>query len=156
MSLPEAKQENFQIALYNYIEGAYVLTEKYFVGANTLDTTSLNEWVEFSWHNVIGREIRHVNGKPGQMNFVYLDALIHVKPTSIITRITRIKDTLIEVLERAVIDVLDYVGSSTTIVGGIQGQGVESDYALGLENDVNKHLITFKFQFMRRFERYTT
>lgn len=156
MSLAEAKQENFQIALYNYIEGRYSLTAKCFAEDNNLDTTTLTEWVEFAWRYIISREVRHVAGKPGNINEAYMDVQINVKPTGNITRIARIKDTVIDLLRRPVIQVQDYVGGTTNDIGNLEGEGLVTDISLGKENDVNQHLLTFKFRYLERFDRYTT
>ena len=153
--LAESRQENFQISLWNYIEGRYSLTAKYFRGVSSLDTSALSEWVEFSWQNSMRKEIRTVKDKPGNYVDAYINAMIYVRPSDVLTRITRIHDTVVDLLRRPVVTVKDWVGDGSEIAK-LEGQGIEADNYLGVVDDLNVQSMIFHFCYIERFDRYTS
>lgn len=153
MSYPLAKRENVLQSLWAFIETNYTLTEKFFIGLNTLTTDTLAEWVEFLFNDMRRKEVRAVNqDNPGNIVSLRLTTNIFVKPTDVISRIDRICDTLAELFRRCVIEIRDWVGDSS-VIGKMIGQGIMADMRLPDENEYQRHMLIFTFQYVEEHER---
>lgn len=152
--LPESQLSNYWRSLFAYIETNYTLTAKQISGENQLDTTKLSEWVEFIWHTqMVETFIRNVdNANAGNIMNATIGAIIYVKPTNVVGRIVTIRDTVVDLLRRPLIEVVDWVGTKN-IIGTLQGEGLISDVALGLRQDLNRWSLGFKFTYQEKFER---
>lgn len=151
--LPEERTENLKLALFSFIETNYTLTSKEFQGEIALDTTAIAEWVWFGMVGETGRRfMRHANGNNlGELVDHVLECIIHVKPTSTITRINTIRDTLVALLRRAAITVTDVAGGTNANIGRFISQGILATQALGIENDVDKFSILFNLRWLEQF-----
>ena len=131
--------ENAVSAIYNYLESNYTLTTKYFSGSNTLDTSSLTEWVEFEIEEVpMRRFLRQVTEATlGDLAAIYVLATAYVKPSNNIMRIFRIRDSVMNLLRRAMIQILDRAGLTGNL-GRLRCQGLVEDNHLGIEKDVDR------------------
>lgn len=152
--LPEAQLSNYWRSLFAYIETNYTATAKYLVGENELDTDSLSEWVEFIWSDSIPRYfLRHAdNSHPGNIVHVTIGANIYVKPTTVVGRIIAIRDVVVDLLRRPLIEVKDWMGTKS-VIGLLQGEGLKSDVALGIREDLNRWALMFGFSYQEKFER---
>lgn len=150
---PGERIENIKRALFNYIASNYSETTIWFQGSNVLDTTGQTEWV---WFGIVGssrqpmRQIRQDSANMGNLVTFLIQAIIYVKPTETITRIDGIRDVVVNLLRRPIIEVTDRIGS-TGNVGRLAGKEIQTDIALGIENDLNTHSLTFEFDFIEEF-----
>lgn len=152
--LPEEQLSNYWRSLFAYIETNYTFTAKQFNGENQLDTTKISEWVEFIWRTqrpyAFNRNVDNEN--VGNNVYATIDALIYVKPTNVVGRIVTIRDVVVNLLRRPFIEVLDWVGTKN-VIGSLQGEGLISDVALGLRQDLNRWSLSFEFMYQEKFER---
>ena len=152
--LAEEQLSNYWRSFIAYVETNYTTTGKYFVGENELDTTNLTEWVEFIWSSQTPHTfVRHAdNAHPGNIMNATIGAIICVKPTSVVGRIVTIRDVVVNLLRRPLIEVLDWAGSKS-VIGSLQGEGLVSDVNLGLDGDINRWSLKFQFRYQEMFER---
>ena len=152
--LPEEQLSNYWRSLIAYVETNYTLTEQYFVGESALDTTELTEWVEFIWSSQIPHTfVRHAdNAHPGNIMDAMIGAIICVKPTDVVGRVVTIRDVVVNLLRRPLIEVKDWMGSKN-VIGSLQGEGLVGDVNLGLSEDINRWSLKFQFRYQEMFER---
>ena len=110
--LPESQLSNYWRSLIAYIQSNYTTTRVYFSGENELDTTSVTEWVEFIWSTQIPHVfVRHANNAhAGNIMDATIGAIIYVKPTTEVGRIVTIRDAVVDLLRRPLIEVKDWAG----------------------------------------------
>lgn len=154
--VPQEKVSNFQRSLWAYIETNYTETDKYFWGLNTFNTSNINEWVEFEWGSST-RRFQRTSAGAGNLVYPIISAYIYVKPDTSgpddFGRITTIRDAVVDVLNRPVVPVLDWVGNKAPI-GSLWGEEIVVDSYLGLENDLNQWMLSFRFSYQEEFQRY--
>jgi hypothetical protein len=148
----QEKVANFQRSLWAYIESNYSTTAKYFYGLNINETQSLTEWVEFEWGSST-RRFQRIAAGAGNLVSPIVSAYVYVKPTDDITRIAVIRDAVVDVLHRPVVPVLDWMGNKAPI-GSLWGEEIVVDNYLGLENDVNQWMLSFRFSYQEEMARY--
>lgn len=149
---PEERIDNVKRALFDYIETNYTTTTKEFQGSNFLATTAETEWVWFGIVGFVRRRPARQIGSSNWGNFVTIlvQAIVHVKPTETITRIDTIRDNVVNVLRRAVIQVVDRVGSTGNL-GKLYGNDILDEVPLGIDDDINRYAITFSFDYIEEF-----
>ena len=147
------RSENVQRSLYNYIATNYTETALEFEGSNVLDTTAITEWAWFGITGIGPRQfIRHATtSEHGDLATYLVTSEISVKPTTSTTRTFAIADAIRTLLRRPSINVLDYVGGGQGLVGKLLGQGVLSEVKLPIENDLQKHVLTFRMQYLETY-----
>ena len=147
------KSENVKRSLFAYLTTNYTTTALQLQGSDVVDTTALTEWVWFGIPAVAVRQfIRSYSSVEHADLATYLvTAEINVKPTTAITRIDAIADVIRNLLRRPSISVVDYVGAGNGEVGKLLGQGVMSEVTLPIENDLQKHVITFRMQYLEKY-----
>ena len=154
--LPQERSFNYVASLWNYIEGRYTTTEKYFYGLNTLDTTKLDEWVQFSWdvgyRDFYRQTDQGSEAYPGNLVHVNVVTNIYVKPSDVLLRITQIKDELIGLLRRAIVDVRDWAGSKN-IISQLWGNGIVQELFLDTQDEIDQYQVTFDYSYVEQFER---
>lgn len=149
--LPEERTENIVRSLYGHIETNYTLTDKWFADSNVLNTTALTEWVEFSLISSTGRFMRQVTESTlGDLTTLLLHVLICQRPTAAVTRVNLIRDTIANLLRRASIQILDYVGGGPAL-GKLVGEGLMIDAFAGRERDVSRYALTFGFRYLAEY-----
>ena len=149
--LPEERTENIVRSLYGHIETNYTLTEKWFGDSNVLDTTTLTEWVEFRMLSATKQFMRQVTESTlGDLMSPLLHVLICQRPTTAVTRVHLIRDTIVNLLRRASIQISDYVGSGPAL-GKLVGEGLMVDAFAGRERDVSRYALTFRFRYLAEY-----
>ena len=148
---PEERFDNVKRALFDHIETNYTETAKWFQGSNVLDTTTETEWV---WFGIAGvarrRPMRQVGNNIANLVTLVVQAIIYVKPTETITRISDIRDEVVGVLRKPAIQVVDRAGSTGNL-GKLHGQDILNEVDLGIENDVHQYSITFDYLYLEEF-----
>ena len=152
--LPESQLSNYWRSLIAYIQSNYTTTQIYFSGENELDTKTIPEWVEFIWSTQVPYVFaRHMdNAHPGNIMNATIGAIIYVKPTTVVGRIVTIRDVVVDLLRRPLIEVKDWTGTKN-VIGALQGEGLISDVALGISEDLNRWSLGFRFRYQEQFER---
>lgn len=151
--LPEERIENVKRALFDFIETNYTLTTKWFQGSNVLDTTAITEWVWFGITGSDRRFLRHVRRENlGNLVTFFVSAIVYIKPTETITRIDLIRDTIVNLLRRASVQVVDRVGSAGNL-GKLYGKELLSDIPLGIEDDLDRLSLTFAMEYIEEFSK---
>lgn len=154
ITYPTEKSENYTRSFWNYVEGRYTLTEKFLQGMNTLDTTKLQTWAEFAFEDTSRVEIRLINqSNPGNLVTRTVYASLFAKADDRITQIASIRDAIIPLLRRVVIPVRDWVGGGA-VIDQMEGQGVFIDTPLPSNNEIDGHILGFRFTCREEFARY--
>lgn len=147
------RTENVVASLFDYISDNYSETALELQGSNVIDTTAITEWVWFGITGIGPRQfIRHATTtEHGDLASFLVTAEINVKPTTSTIRTFAIADVVRNLLRRPSISVLDYVGGGLGVVGKLLGQGVLSEVKLPIENDLQKHVLTFRMQYLETY-----
>lgn len=151
--LPQEQMTNYITSIWNYIEGRYSETAKYFYGLNTLDTSNLTEWVQFSWQTSTRQFERQTDQTyPGSLVHANIVANIYVKPKDEFLRIVKIRDVVVALLRRAIIEVRDWMGTKA-VISQMTGENLLIDSFIDTQNDVDQHVLVFDYLYLEQFER---
>lgn len=150
----EEKFENVKRSVFNYIETNYTLTAKDFAGSKGLDTTNIDEWVWFGFTGTTARRfMRHSEPTVhGDLVQYLLNVVISKVISDDITGIDRIRDTVVNLLRRPAIQVVDYADTQANL-GKIVGQGILSEGHIEAENDVPRYSLIFLLQYIEEYNR---
>ncbi len=150
---PEGRIENVKRSLFSYIVANYSTTALQLQGSDVLDTTAITEWVWWGLTGVGGRTLaRNIrDNSHGELATYLVTAEINVKPTTNITRIDAIADAVRNLLRQVSIPVTDYVGGTGVVGSKLLGRGVYSEQPFPIENDLQRHVILFRMQFLEIF-----
>lgn len=147
----EERFNNVKQSLFNHIESNYTTTTKLFQGSTEIDTTAETEWVWFGIPGVAGRRfVRQVGSNLGNIVTILVQAIIYVKPTTNITRVEAIRDIVVNLLRRANIQVVDYVGNNANL-GKLYGQDLLDETNLGIVDDTYQYSLLFNLSYLEEF-----
>lgn len=153
MILPQEREYNYVTSLWNYIEGRYTFTEKYFYGVNTLDTTTLDEWVQFAWDISFREDFRRTDQTlPGSIVHVNLVANIFMKTRDNFLRVVQIKDEVVGLLRRAIVEVKDWAGNKA-VIGKLIGCGIAQETFIDTQDEIDQHMVLFDYRYLEQYER---
>ena len=148
----EERKENVERALLTYIQTNYTTTAIWMEGENSFDTRSVSEYAEFSIIGELPRRFqRHVsahNTRHGNIVSLLVQAVISLKPTATLTRLSAIRDAIVNVLRRAKIQIQDDVGGTSATLGHLFGEGLIRSMDAGMENDIRKHSLLFPIYYL--------
>lgn len=150
--LPQERFSNVVNSLFSYIETNYTLTQKEFQGQNALDTKTVKEWVWFGAQVAsrrYERQVTHDNTR-GNIVSLFVTAHIMVKPSNNFLRVTEIRDTIVNLLRWASIQMQDYAGG-TGLIGKLTGKDIFDEVDMGFEADINRYRVTFLFDYIEQF-----
>lgn len=151
---PSERFENYLRSLWNYIDGKFSMTEKYFRGVNTLDTATLTRWVEFAWESSTRTDFRSTDQSyPGSRVHGNLIATIYEKPNDTFLGIIAVRDTLVALLRRAVIEVRDWAGGTNQFIQHLTGERLIIDASVPSEEDINRHVLVFDYCYLEQYDR---
>lgn len=150
--LPQERFSNVINSLFSYIETNYTLTQKEFQGQNALDTKTVTEWTWFGAQVASRRYERQVtqDGTRGNIVSLLVTVFIMTKPSNNFLRVIEIRDTIVNLLRWASIQMQDYAGG-TGAIGKLTGKDIEGESDMGVENDVNRYRITFFYDYVEQF-----
>lgn len=150
--LPQERFSNVINSLFSFIETNYTATQKEFQGQNALDTKTVTEWAWFGAQVASRRYERQVtqDGTRGNIVSLLVTVFIMTKPSNNFLRVIEIRDTVVNLLRWASIQMQDYAGG-TGVIGKLTGKDIEGESDMGVENDVNRYRITFFYDYVEQF-----
>ena len=95
------------------------------------------------------RQVTHDNTR-GNIVSLFVTVYIMVKPANNLLRVLEIRDTVVNLLRWASIQMQDYAGG-TGLIGKLTGKDISEEADLGFANDVNRYRVTFLFDYIEQF-----
>lgn len=155
--IPEERFENVKRSVFQYVQQNYLEAALDYQGAETFNSSAVEEWVWVGISSKTHQYIRHIeNLRHADLTRFTLHTVSYVKPTANIMRLDRMTDELRSLLRKAIITVYDHVGNGVEI-GQAIGQGIQTDRPVAIlvpgsaEGDIQTHVVDFLFQYLTQY-----